>query len=129
MFYMYSVCVINYANKDYYYYYYYYYCDAWSCRCSCIFIVSKALFISSATVIVRARGAMWLNPFATVLFTVCSAVTVEWCALYPYCVGVFGMLKGRRLFSSVFAITERRDMGQYKGHCLCLCWGLGWGLC
>ena len=37
-----------------------------------MFIVSKALLISSATVI-------WLNPFAKVLFTVCSAITVEWC--------------------------------------------------
>ena len=36
----------------------------------CMFIVSKALLISSATVIVRAEGAIWLNPFATVLFTV-----------------------------------------------------------
>ena len=26
---------------------------------------------------VRAGGAIWLNPFATVLFSVCSAVTVE----------------------------------------------------
>ena len=34
----------------------------------CMFIVSKALFISSSTVIVRAGGAIWLNPFATVLF-------------------------------------------------------------
>ena len=56
----------------------------------CMFIVSKALLTSSATVIVRAWGAIWLNPFATV-FTVCSAVTVECCALYPCCVGVFGM--------------------------------------
>ena len=48
----------------------------------CMFIVSKALLISSATVIVRAGGAIWLNPFATVLFTVCSAVTVEYCAWY-----------------------------------------------
>ena len=31
----------------------------------CMFIVSKALLISSATVIVRAGGAIWLNPFAT----------------------------------------------------------------
>ena len=30
--------------------------------------MSKALLISSATVIVRAGGAIWLNPFATVLF-------------------------------------------------------------
>ena len=50
----------------------------------CMFIVSKALLISSATVIVRAGGAIWLNPFATVLFSVCSA------------------------------ITERRDMGLYE---------------
>ena len=45
----------------------------------CMFIVSKVLLISSATVIVRAGGAIWLNPFATVLFTVCSAVTAECC--------------------------------------------------
>ena len=44
-----------------------------------MFIVSKALLISSATVIVRAGGTIWLNPFATVLFGVCSAVTVECC--------------------------------------------------
>ena len=66
----------------------------------CMFIVSKALLISSATVIVRAGGAIWLNPFATVLFSVCSAVTVECCVLYPCCMGVFGMfavMQGRRL--------------------------------
>ena len=59
----------------------------------CMFIVSKALLISSATVIVRAGGTIWLNHFATV----CSAVTVECCVLYPCCIlymcwmGVFGM--------------------------------------
>ena len=57
----------------------------------CMFIVSKVLFISSAIVIVREGVAIWLNPFATVLFMVCSAVTVECCVLYPCCVGVFGM--------------------------------------
>ena len=56
-----------------------------------MFIVSNALLISSATVIVRAGGAIWLTPFATVLFTVCSTVSVACCVLYPYCVGVFGM--------------------------------------
>ena len=55
----------------------------------CMFIVWKALLISSATVIVHAGGAIGLNPFATVLFTVCSTVTVECCVLYPCCVGVF----------------------------------------
>ena len=79
--------------------------------------MSKALLISSATVIVRVGGAIWLNPFATVLFSVCSTVTVECCVLYPCCTGVFGMfavMEGRRLFSSDFAITERRDMGLYE---------------
>ena len=57
----------------------------------CMFIVSKALLISSATVIVRAGGAIWLNPFAMVLFSVCSTVTVECCVLYPCCMGVFGI--------------------------------------
>ena len=44
----------------------------------------------------------------------CSSVTVECVVLYPCCVDVFGMsavMQGRRLFSSVSAITERRDMG------------------
>ena len=50
-----------------------------------MFIVSKALLISSSTVIVRAGGAIWLNPFATVLFSVCSAVTVECCVWYVFC--------------------------------------------
>ena len=42
----------------------------------CVFLVSKALLISNATVIVRAGETIWLNAFATVLSTVCSAVTV-----------------------------------------------------
>ena len=42
----------------------------------CMFIVSKALLTSSVTVIVFAGGAIWLNPFATVLCSVCCAVTV-----------------------------------------------------
>ena len=73
----------------------------------CMFIVSKALLISSATVIVRAWGAIWLNPFATVLFSVCSAVTVECCVLYPCCMGVFGMFAvSRSLFLSMFSVQQ-----------------------
>ena len=45
-----------------------------------------------STMIVRAGGAIWLNPFATLLFTVCSTVTVECCVLYLCCVCVFGVL-------------------------------------
>ena len=59
----------------------------------CIFIVSKALLILSATVIVHTGGAIWLNPFATVLFSVCSAVNVECCVLYLCCVlGMFAVM-------------------------------------
>ena len=49
------------------------------------FVISvwKTLLISSATVIVRAEGAIWLNPFGTVLFNVCSSVTVECCVFVP----------------------------------------------
>ena len=52
------------------------------------------LLISSDTVMVRTWGAIWLNPFATVLFTVCSAITVECCVVYPCCVGVSMSLLG-----------------------------------
>ena len=56
-----------------------------------MFIVSKALLISSATVSVRTAGYICLKPLATVLFHMCSTVTVECCVLYPCCVGKFGM--------------------------------------
>ena len=57
------------------------------------FLISVSMFIVSKDLlmIVRAGGAIWLNPFATVLFSVCSAVTVECCVLYLCCMGVFGM--------------------------------------
>ena len=78
----------------------------------CMFIVSKALLISSATVIVRAGGAIWLNPFATVLFNVCSAVTVECCVLYPCCMGVFGMFAVMWLTSG--RASGRKTLLQYS---------------
>ena len=93
-------------------------------ECMYVYCV-KMLLISSATVIVRVGGAIWLNPFATVLFSVCSAVTVE----SPCCMGVFAVMWGRRLFSSVFAITERRDMGLYDVPLSVSLLVLGYGLC
>ena len=58
-----------------------------------MFIVSKALFISSATVIVRAGGAIWLNPFATVLFgcldNVCLYTASLFTVLFVYTVCLF----------------------------------------
>ena len=78
--------------------------------------VSKALLMSSATVIVRAGGLFWLKPVAIVLFMVCSAVLVEWFLLKPCCVemcGILFVMYGSSVFSSGFAITERSEMGLY----------------
>ena len=69
-----------------------------------------------AHVIVRSGGLFWLTPVAMVLFMLCSAVLVEWLLLKPCCVEMCGMLfvmYGSRVFSSVFTITERSDMGLY----------------
>ena len=80
----------------------------------CMFIMSKALLISSATVIVRAGGAIWLNPFATVLFSVCCAVTV--------C-----MLLCKEEGSSPVSLQLQRGgiWACMRCPCLCLCWVLG----
>ena len=51
-----------------------------------------------------------------VLFMLCSAVLVEWLLLKPSCVAMCEMLiviYGSSVFSSVFAITERSEMGLY----------------
>ena len=100
----------------------------------CMFIVSKVLLISSATMIVRAGGAILLNPFATVLFTVCSAVTVECCVLYPCLRGcawyVFGYGRKKALSSPMSLQLLRGGIWAcMRCPCLCLCWVLGWGLC
>ena len=59
----------------------------------CMFIVSKVLFANVECYSdCSRRVAIWLNPFATVLFNMCSAVTVERCDLFPCCVGVFPMV-------------------------------------
>ena len=94
----------------------------------CMFIVSKALLISSATVIVSTGGAIWLNPFATVLFSVSSAVTVERCIVYLCCMGVFGMfmLCKEESSSPVFLQLLRGGIWAcMRCPCLCLCWVLG----
>ena len=82
----------------------------------CMFIVLKDLLISSATVIVRAGGAIWLNPFAMVLFSGCSAVTVECCAL-----------RKEEGCSPVSLQLLRGGIWAWmRCPCLCLCWGLGY---
>ena len=78
-----------------------------------MFIVSKALLPTSATVIVRVGGAIWLNPFATVLFSVCSAVTVL-CFVHQLHGCVCLLLCKEEDSAPVSAITERTDMGLYE---------------
>ena len=56
-----------------------------------MFTVSNALLMSSATVIVRSGGLLWLNPVAMVLFMLCSVVLVEWLLLKPSCVEMCGI--------------------------------------
>ena len=59
-----------------------------------------------------------MNLFATVLFSVCSTVTIEWC------VCCYVEKKGR-LFFRVFAITERREMYMYEVLLSVSLWGFG----
>ena len=95
---------------------------------TCMFIVSKALLISSATVIVCAGGANWLNPFTTVLFSVCSSVTVEFCVLYPCFMGVLVcLLLCREEGSSPVSLQLLRAgiWACMPCPCLCLCWVWG----
>ena len=80
----------------------------------CMFTVSNALHMSNATAMVRVDRMGWLKPVATVLLMLCSAVFVECLVLNPCCVVMFGMfcvMYGRITFSSVFVITDRRDIG------------------
>ena len=74
---------------------------------------------------------LWLKPVATVLLMLCSAVFVESLVLNPSCVVMFGLLYvmyGRITYSSVFAITDRRDIGLYDVPMLMSLLGLGIGM-
>ena len=91
----------------------------------CMFIVSKALLISSATVIVRTGEAIWLNPFAKVLFNVCSVVTVQCGVLYPCWLGVFVcLLLCEEECSSLVSLQLLRGgiWACMRCPCLFLCW-------
>ena len=55
-----------------------------------VFVCSSFAHIECYSDCLR-RGSHLVNPFATVLFSVCSAVTVEYCVLYPCCMDVLGM--------------------------------------
>ena len=86
--------------------------------------------MSSATVMVCSAGLFWLKPVAMV-FMLCTAVLVEWLLLKPCCVEMCGMLfvmYGNSVFSSVFAITERTDMGLYDVPMFMFLFGYGIGM-
>ena len=93
--------------------------------------MSNAFLMYSATVIVRSGGLCWLKPVAMVLFMLCSAVLVEWLLLKPCCVEMCGMLfviYGSSVFSSVFAITERSEVGLYDVSMFMSLFGFGIGI-
>ena len=93
-----------------------------------MFILSKALLISSATVIVGARGAIWLKSFATVLFSGCSAVPVEcWVCTSVARVCLVCLLLCKEKCSSPVSLQLLRGgiWTCMRCPCLCLCWVLG----
>ena len=78
--------------------------------------------------IVRAGGAIWLNPFATVLFSVCSTVTVECCVCtrVAWVCLVCLLLCKEEGSSPVFLQLRRGGIWDcMRCPCLCLCWVLG----
>ena len=61
----------------------------------------------------------------------CSAMLVEWLHLKPCCVEMCGMLfvmYGSSFFSSIFAITERSEMGLYDVLMFMSLFGFGIGI-
>ena len=93
--------------------------------------VSNALLMSSATMIVRSGGLFWLKPVAIVLFMLCSAVLVEWLPLKSCCVEMCGMLfvmYVSSVFSNVFAITDRSEIGLYDVPMFMSLFGFGIGM-
>ena len=69
---------------------------------------------ASATVIVRAGGAIWLNPFATVLCVLPSLESVVLCTSVAWVCLVCLWLYMEEGSSPVSAITERRYMVLYE---------------
>ena len=84
----------------------------------CMFIVSRALLISSATVIVQAGGAIWLNPLLQCclmcvvpsLWSVVFFTHVEWGCL---------LLCKEEGSSTVYLQLVSRNIGLIRRPCLC----------
>ena len=93
------------------------------------FLISVCMFIlSKATVIVQAGGAIWLNPFAMVLFSVCSAVTVECCVFTRVawaCMVCLLLCKEEGSSTVSLQLLRGGIWACMRCPCLCLCWVLG----
>ena len=93
--------------------------------CVCLLCRKALLIIECYSDCSAQEGAIWLNPFATVLFSVCSAVTVECCVLYPCCMGVLAcLLLCKEEGSSPVSLQLLRGgiWACMRCPCLCLCW-------
>ena len=79
--------------------------------------------------IVRAGRAIWLTPFATVLFSVCSAVTVECCVFAPVfawvCLVCLLLCKEEGSSPVPLQLLRGGIWACMRCPCLCLCWVLG----
>ena len=75
----------------------------------------------------RRGGGIWFNPLATVLFTVCSAVTVECCTRVAW-VYLVCLLLCKEEYSSPVSLQLLRGgiWTCMRCPCLFLGWGLGW---
>ena len=65
------------------------------------------------------------------VFMLYSAVLVEWLLLKPCCVemcGILFVMYSSSVFSSVFAIAERSEMGLYDVHMFMSLFGFGIGI-
>ena len=98
--------------------------------CECVYVDCVECF-ASATVIVCSDGVFWLKHVEMGLFMLCIAVLVEWLLLKPFCVVMCVMLfvmYGSSVFSSVFAITERSEIGLYDMLMFMSLFGFGIGM-
>ena len=86
----------------------------------CMFIVSKALLISSATAIIRADGTPFLR-------CCLMCVGVVFCNRVVWLCLVYLLLCKEEGSSPVSAMTERRDMGLYEVHLSMSLLGFGMG--
>ena len=74
-------------------------CSSFSNKCVYVYWVKSFAHIKCYSYCSR-MGGMWLNPFATVLFTLCNAVTVVLCFVLVLC-GCFCGYVRKKAFSSV----------------------------